>query len=63
MHSFLFIDQRSENPFDSACLQWFYFSSSQGREDFINTARAIAANAQIVAKFAVIIADHCLDET
>eukprot|EP00112_Aurelia_sp_Birch-Aquarium-sp1_P015154 Seg3333.1 transcript_id=Seg3333.1/GoldUCD/mRNA.D3Y31 product=Vinculin protein_id=Seg3333.1/GoldUCD/D3Y31 len=35
----------------------------RGREDFINTARAIAANAQIVAKFAVIIADHCLDET
>ncbi|XP_065071722.1 uncharacterized protein LOC135696297 isoform X1 [Rhopilema esculentum] len=33
------------------------------KQDFINTAKAIAANANIVAKFAVIIADCCLDET
>jgi len=35
----------------------------KNKEDFINTAKAIAANAHIVAKFAVIIADHCLDGT
>eukprot|EP00794_Sanderia_malayensis_P005196 gene5196-5851_t len=35
----------------------------RSKVDFINTAKAIAANAKMIAKFAIIIADHCLDET